>query len=440
MGYGSRPVDAASDIKDVRIRTLASGGDALGHAADGSPGTWFVPEALPGELVRARAVRVAKKAVFAELVDVLEPSALRRTPTTGKDDTCGGCDWRHIDPAAQGELKRQIVQDALRELGVTARLHELPGTGLGYRRRARMHYRKDGDAFALGFHRRKSHEIADAHRCPVLAPELQHGFDRLRSAAAHLPNEGEVLGLSDGKKVVLGLPGVRPEPELLAALHDCLDATLVGIELRGGRKSATVGKPRLLLDARDGLVPVEASPFVFAQAQAEGNRHLVKHVLGRAKADSLRVLELFCGNGNFTRALAKNAQRVYAVDDDREAIGALRRIAEQHELPINAKHSDVDKLLPKIAEGPAGRDAEPVRYDVVVADPPRQGLGKATAAALAEVATQRIVIVACDAATLARDLKVLVGKGWSISDVTVFDLMPMTPEVEVVATLVKKRG
>jgi 23S rRNA (uracil1939-C5)-methyltransferase len=423
------PVDAPSDTKDVRIRTLASGGDALGHAADGSPGTWFVPEALPGELVRVRSVRVAKKAVFAELLEVIEPSPLRRKGVSPAD-TCGGCDWQHIEAAAQGELKRQIVADALRELGVVPRLHELPGNGLAYRRRARMHYRKDGEAFALGFHRRKSHDIADTHRCPVLVPELQHAFDRLRSASAHLPREGEVLGLSDGKKVVLGLPGVRPEPDVLAALHECLDATLVGIELRGGRKAATIGKPRLLLDGRDGLVPVEASPFVFAQAQVEGNRALVKHVLGRAKADSLRVLELFCGNGNFTRALARNAQRVYALDDDREAIGALRRIAEQHELPINAKHSDVDKLLPKIAEGET-------RYDIVVADPPRQGLGQATAAAVAEVATQRIVVVACDAATLARDLKVLVGKGWSIADVTVFDMMPMTPEVEVVATLVK---
>lgn len=422
-------MDATHDTKDVRIRTLASGGDALGHAADGTPGTWFVPEALPGELVRVRAVKVAKKHVVGELLDVIEPSPLRK-PIAAHDDVCGGCDWQHVDVEAQGELKRSIVADALRELGVVPHLHALPGDGLGYRRRARMHYRREDGVFELGFHRRRSHEIADAHRCPVLVPQLQHAFERLRAAGHLLPNEGEVLGLTDGRRAVLGLPGVRPDSELLAALDACLDDTLVGIELRGGRKAASVGKPRLGLDARDGLVPVEASPFVFTQAQTEGNRALVKHVVGRAKADGLRVLELYCGNGNFTRALARYAQRVYAVDDDREAIGALRRIAEANDLSINAKHSDVEKLAPKIAGGDT-------RYDVVVADPPRSGLGKATAAAIAEIAKQRIVLVACDTATLARDLKVMVGKGWTVADVTVFDLMPMTPEVEVVATLVK---
>ncbi len=422
-------MDATHDTKDVRIRTLASGGDALGHAADGTPGTWFVPEALPGELVRVRAVKVAKKHVVGELLDVIEPSPLRR-PIAAHDDVCGGCDWQHVDVEAQGELKRSIVADALRELGVVPHLHALPGDGLGYRRRARMHYRREDGVFELGFHRRRSHEIADAHRCPVLVPQLQHAFERLRAAGHLLPKEGEVLGLTDGRRAVLGLPGVRADSELLAALDACLDDTLVGIELRGGRKAASVGKPRLILDARDGLVPVEASPFVFTQAQTEGNRALVKHVVGRAKADGLRVLELYCGNGNFTRALARYAQRVYAVDDDREAIGALRRIAESNDLSINAKHSDVEKLAPKIAGGDT-------RYDVVVADPPRSGLGKATAAAVAEIAKQRIVLVSCDTATLARDLKVMVGKGWSVADVTVFDLMPMTPEVEVVATLVK---
>jgi len=407
-----------------------SGGDALGHPVDGTAGTWFVPEALPDELVRARAVRVAKKHVVGELLEVLEPSPLRRAAPDDAD-VCGGCGWRHIDPAAQGELKRRIVADALRGLGPEPRLHAIDGPGTHYRRRARMHYRRTDGSFQLGFHRKRSHAIVDGHACPVLLPALQHGFDRLRLAAEHLPSQGEVLGLSDGKHTVLGLPGVRPEPELLAALQRCLDRTLVGIELRGGRKAGSVGKPRLAIDGGAGLPAIEASPFVFAQAQADGNRALVRHVLGRAKADGLRVLELFCGNGNFTRALAKNALRVYAVDDDREAIGALRRLAETTELPINAKHSDVEKLVPKIADGET-------RYPVVVADPPRQGLGQATARAIGRIATERIVIVACDAATLARDLKVLVGLGWTVADVTVFDLMPMTPEVEVVATL--RRG
>jgi 23S rRNA (uracil1939-C5)-methyltransferase len=154
----------------------------------------------------------------------------------------------------------------------------------------------------------------------------------------------------------------------------------------------------------------------------------VKHVLTRAKADGRRVLELYAGAGNFTRGLARVARRVWTCDDDREAVGALRRLAERENLPINAKHGDTAALLPKIAGGDT-------RYEVVVADPPRAGLGAAVARAIAQVATERVVLVSCDAATLARDLAVLVKHGWAIDEVAVFDLMPMTPEVEIVATL-----
>jgi 23S rRNA (uracil1939-C5)-methyltransferase len=80
------------------------------------------------------------------------------------------------------------------------------------------------------------------------------------------------------------------------------------------------------------------------------------------------------------------------------------------------------------------------RYEVVVLDPPREGLGEAPSRALARIATERVVYVSCDPATLARDLRVLVDEGWTIVDVTVFDLMPMTAEVETVATLVRSGG
>jgi 23S rRNA (uracil1939-C5)-methyltransferase len=423
---------------EIRIRTLATGGDAVGHPAAPSPGdgpaTWFLPEALPGELVLAHAAKTARKHVVGVVDSVLEPSSDRVAPPCALAGICGGCDWQHVAPAAQIGLKLAMVGDALRQLGVTPVAGEGPpiADGLGYRRRARLHYRKDGDTLVLGFMRKRSDEVVDTPACPVLVAPLRHALGRLRRAAAVLPNEGEVHVLTDGKHVAIGLPGVRASGALVEALEECLDRVLVGIEIRGGRTRQRIGTPLLEIDGGGGLPPMVASPFVFTQARSDVNRALLRHVLAKAKPHGKRVLELYAGAGNFTRALARVASRVWTCDDDRESVGLLRKLGEEHGLPINAKHGDVAALVPRIAAGPT-------RYEVVVADPPRAGLGRDAARALAIVATERIVIVACDPATLARDLEVLTKHGWAIDEVAVFDMMPMTAQVECVATLRPKR-
>lgn len=418
---------------EIRIRTLVTGGDPVGHPAqpdDGAPATWFVAEALPGERVRAHAARTARKHVVGTLDEVLEPSEHRVPPPCPLAGTCGGCGWQHVAPGAQLGLKLAMVRDALRQLAIEPVLGDAPavGDGLAYRRRARLHYRNDGDGFVLGFMRKRSDEVIDVPSCPVLTAPLRHALTRLRKVIPLLPPRGEVHALSDGKTVALGLAGVRPTEALREALEACLDRVLVGFEVRGGRARIRVGTTVLEIDGGGGLPPMSASPFVFTQARGDVNRALLRHVLGRTKPHGKRVLELYAGAGNFTRALARVASRVWTCDDDRESVSLLRKLAEAHQLPINAKHGDVAALVPRIAAGPT-------RYEVVLADPPRAGLGTDATRALATIATERIVLVACDPATLARDLAVLVKHGWAVDEVAVFDLMPMTPEVECVATL-----
>jgi 23S rRNA (uracil1939-C5)-methyltransferase len=402
----------------------------VGQEEDGL--TWFVPGALPGELVEAEPERRKARWVRGRLLQVLEPGPDRAVPPCPLADRCGGCDWQHVVPARQAEHKREIAAGELRSLvadPARVRLHPSEGPALGYRRRARMHYVKDPDgALRLGFFAARSREVVDVPACPVLRPELEHAFARVRELAPYLPAQGEVLGLCDGRRAVLGLPGLRPEEDALAAAHALLDDRLVGLVLRGGRRSVAVGEHELWLDGDGPVPPMRAHPFVFAQANAAVNRALVRHVAAMARADGLRVLELHAGAGNLTRALARTAARVWTIDDDREAKVLLRAMAGATGLPINAKHGSAPSLLASLRE-------RGVRYDVVVVDPPRAGLSEASAADLAAVAGQRVVYVSCDPATLARDLRVLVAGGLRLVDVTVFDMMPMTAEVEVVATL-----
>jgi 23S rRNA (uracil1939-C5)-methyltransferase len=420
----------------VRIRSLAHGGEGVGKEDEGL--TWFVPGALPGELVEVEPEHRKPRWARGRLHQVLEAGPDRVAPPCPLADRCGGCDWQHVAVERQAEHKRAIVAGELRALVADpsqVRLHPPVGPAIGYRRRARMHYVKSPEdgALQLGFFAARSREVVDARECLVLRPELQYAFERLRELAPHLPAQGQVLGLSDGQRAVLALPGVRPTEEVLAAAHALLDERLVGLLLRGGRQSVAVGDHELLLDGGDGIAPMRAHPFVFTQANAAVNRALVRHVARMAKPDGLRVLELYAGAGNFTRALARSAKRVWTLDDDLETKDLMRGMAEAAGLPINPKHGSAPNLLASLHE-------RGFRYDVVVVDPPRAGLGQASAAHLAAVAETRLVYVSCDPATLARDLKVLVQGGLRIVDVTVFDMMPMTAEVEVAVTLERGGG
>jgi 23S rRNA (uracil1939-C5)-methyltransferase len=427
----------------VLVRDLAHGGEGVGRSEDpDETRVWFVEGALPGERVQVELDREHKRWLRGHVLEVLQPSPQRVVPPCPLASRCGGCSWQHVAANAQAELKRGIVAGQLRKLGVEiTKVHASPKS-LGYRRRARLHYRKlDPNTLELGFFGHGSHDIVDHTHCPVLADPLDWGLQRLREWVAWLPADGEVLGLCNETEVVLGLPGVRHTPELEAAIRATMERSeagegprLLGVQLRGGREHVGVGRTSLELDGVGKLPPVVQGPFTFSQAQREQNEALVQHVLTMARAGDTRVLELHAGVGNFSRALAREAKRVWTVDGDREAVTCLQRLVERERLPIAAKRGKVERLLANLAE--AGER----RYDVVVLDPPRAGIGEEAARQLAAVAQQRIVYVSCDPATLARDLAVLVEHGFAITDVTVFDMMPMTAEVETVATLVRKPG
>ncbi|EDM77365.1 RNA methyltransferase [Plesiocystis pacifica SIR-1] len=437
----------------VRIHDLAHGGAGVGRpeSETGTPEgeaetrVCFVDGALPGERVRMRVDTENKRWLRGHCVEVLEAAPERSEAPCALADRCGGCGWQHVEASAQAKLKAKIVEGQLRRLPVVV-AESLPSPSpLGYRRRARVHYRKTAAGLELGFYGQRSHAIVDCATCPVLDPALDWAVQQVRAWAQWLPERGEVVGLSNGSEVVLGLPGVRHDPELEAAIRAVLgepkdgedseeskEPVLLGVQLRGGRERVGVGRTHLELDGDGPTPPVSQGPFTFSQAQAAQNRNLVEHVAARVRESGrdARVLELHAGVGNFSRVLARSAKAVWAVDGDREAIANLQRTAERWGLRINAKRGQAERLLAKLAT--SGR-----RYDVVVLDPPRSGIGEAAARDLLSVVRDRVVYVSCDPATLARDLAVLLaeGSGLELADLRVFDMMPMTPEVEVVATL-----
>jgi len=427
--------DSSTDRTTVLIRALAHGGEGVGQATSESEDqrTWFVAGALPEEEVVVALERDAKRFRRGRVLEVLTPSRDRVDPPCELAGTCGGCNWQHVSPAAQAGLKHGIALNQLRNVpgvddpGVVASETVTRGDALGYRRRARLHYATVDGTKVLGFHRHASRELVDVVACPVLDGPLARALQAARSLLAVLPEHGEILALSDGMRCVLGLVGVRETDAVVTACEGLLDEVVVGLEGRGGRARFTVGEARLSVDGSGG-VPLSLGAFDFAQANAAVNEELIRHVLTMAAPRGKRLLELYAGRGNFSRTLSREAQRVFTVESDRDAVTTLQALAERWQLPIKARHGDAPRLLGKLAKNQT-------RYDVVVVDPPRRGLGVQASRDLAKVAADRLVYVSCDPATLARDLTVLCENGLRLVHLRVFDMMPMTSELEVVATL-----
>ena len=431
----------------VRIFGIAHGGAGVGRRVSEADGatvgehpetrTWLVEGALPGEIVQARRTQTEKRLIRGETIEVSMASEHRVEAPCSLFTTCGGGNWQHVAASAQIELKRQIVAGQLRRIVDTVEIGAASPEALGYRRRARLHYERDaGGAWRLGFHRARSRDLVDIPRCAVLDASLQRALTRVRELAPLLPDRGELVALSDGARVLIGLPGVRPTPALEQAATQLLDEVLVGISLRGGRQRKHIGQPRLEIDGprSDGdPVGIQVSPFVFTQAQGAANRALVRYVHKQARPAGKRVLELYAGAGNFTRLLATTAKRVWAIDDHREATACLQALVERYGLPVTVRSGKSETFISKLSRSSQTRRAS---YDVVVLDPPRRGLGRQPSRWLSGLQPARIVYVSCDPATLARDLEILTKNGYAVERVRVFDLMPMTSEVEVVATLV----
>jgi len=404
--------------------------------------TVFVAGALPGEQVRCRVTHGKTRFDEARLLEVLRASPERRTPHCPHFGHCGGCTLQHLSSAAQLAAHQQQLASALERI---ARLQ--PGAWLapvasepyGYRARARLAVAWDPGArrVALGFRRGASRVVEPLGACPVLAPAASALIAPLAALIATLAAPGRVreLWLATGEP---GLAlGVACAPDLDAPDRGRLQALAAGhgAVLHFGRAATdgsatqwTEGGPPLRYATAPGGPALEFQPWHFTQANRAVNRALIEAVLSQlAPGASDRVLELFCGLGNFTLPLAAHAAAVTGVEGDAALLDWARRNARANGL------GNTEFVAADLAVAPRGAAWARARYDLVLLDPPRSGAA-ALLPALARLGARRIAYVSCDAATLARDAAVLCARGaWSLTHAGVFDMFPQTAHFESLA-------
>ncbi|MEW9530267.1 class I SAM-dependent RNA methyltransferase [Microbispora sp. NPDC049125] len=385
----------------------------------------FVRHTLPGERVIAEITEETARFLRADAVEILEPSPDRvapRCPYSGPG-RCGGCDWQHASLDAQRRLKADVVAEQLRRLaGIDWKVvvEEVPGApdGLGWRTRVQFAADRDG---ALGLRRHRSHDIEHVDACPIAHPAVEAvGAETLTWPGAA---SVEVVASSGGDSAVI----VEPAPRRRVTVPDVDAAVLLDEGKRGTR--ALDGRASLVERVGDREFRVTASGFWQVHPGAAATLLGAVLELGRPQPGEW-ALDLYCGAGLFAAGLAEavgSEGAVLGVESEAQAVQDAR--LNLRDLPqADVERGRVEEALDRL-------DIQ--RADLVVADPPRAGLGRPVVERVAALEAPRIVYVSCDPATLARDIAWFAPYGYRLAELRAYDQYPMTHHVECVALLTK---
>jgi 23S rRNA (uracil1939-C5)-methyltransferase len=448
----------AGQAVEVLITDLAFGGRGVGRVGGF---VVFVEGALPGETVRARVRRVRRGYAEAECDAVLRPSPARAAPPCGHYGACGGCDLQHLAATAQARAKRDqvaaLVERIAGQPGSVVRDLVIAGEPGGYRFRMDFAWGRDASGgTVLGLHRRgRPHRIVRIDRCHILPEEgnailgwlaAEAASRRLvtRDARGGSPGLLRRAGLqiaSGTGEILLTLETGRGDPPALAEFARDLVRRyprIVGVvrhefDRRGEPAGVSIltGRDHLFERVEEDRLKVPASAFF--QANRFGFARLRREAIeALAPIAGEALLEIYSGVGFFTLPLARRCAEVVAIEGWREAVAAARDNAARAGVSnIRFVGGDVAEVLPEILAGG--------RFDAALVDPPRAGLAPPVAGALAGAPLRRLVYVSCDPATLARDLKVLIGGGFELEAVVPVDLFPHTHHIECVARLRRMR-
>ncbi len=404
----------------------------IGDRGDGvAEGPVYVPYTAPGDRARISLGRRRRGGgVAGELIDLVEPGAVRAEPACPHFGRCGGCALQHVQDAFYRDWKRQRVATALARRGLAdVPIAPLATTPAGTRRRANLvaMRRRDGTV-RLGYHGRASQRVVDIEACPILAPVLVGLLGPLRWLFASLlapgARGGAMITATDGGADVM----IEADLELDPAVRE----TLAGFAAATDLARLTVRRPKS--DFIDPIVlrrpatvafagvTVDLPPGGFLQASPAAERLLVAEVTAAANG-ARRIADLFAGCGTFSFALARRAS-VHAVEGQAVLADAIRSAVNRMRLNhLTVSHRD---LFQRPLDAAALHE-----FDAVVFDPPRAG-ARAQCRELAAAAVPVVIGVSCDPGTFARDARTLVDGGYRLDRVLPVDQFLWSPHVELV--------
>ncbi|MEH0371843.1 23S rRNA (uracil(1939)-C(5))-methyltransferase RlmD [Vibrio mimicus] len=400
----------------------------------------FVDGALPGEEVLIQLTESKSKYARGQLIKVLKPSTERVEPFCAHYAQCGGCDLQHLDRTGQINHKQQALSQLMVKFAGQSLALSAPvcSDDQGYRRRARLSlmWDKKTQQLQFGFRRKQSKAIVSVTHCPVLDPSLNALLPELNALLSQW-SQPELLGhvelvKGDNTQVlVLRHLGVLAEQDQ-QSLSDF--ATQKGLTLyltlEAGELQHVQGEAPYCEETGSRL---SFLPNHFIQVNRAVNQQMVEQALNWLEVNKQdRVLDLFCGLGNFTLPLAKQAQEVVGVEGVEEMV--------QH-ATHNAKLNQINNVAfyqANLEQDMTNASWAQQKFAKVLLDPARAG-AEGIVDQLAALGAERVVYVSCNPATLARDSQSLLSQGFRLEKLGMLDMFPHTSHLESMALFVKKR-
>jgi 23S rRNA (uracil1939-C5)-methyltransferase len=401
------------------MEKMVSGGDCMGRLPDGR--ALFVPFVLPGETVRVALVDEKKRYARGWPVEVLAPSPERIAPRCIHFGACGGCQYQHLDYESQLRLKEALLLDQFQRI---ANLENPPIQPIvpapapwNYRNHAQFHLSQAGE---LGFVHADGEHLLVIEECHL----PQTGINTLWPQLEFGPETGVYrLGIRQDSfdNSMLILEGDDPKaPEFSEDIS--VSAVYAPPE---ARLTVLAGDDHLVFTLLGRHFQVSARSFF--QVNTPMAEQMIRHLLEKLPlTENARAVELYAGVGAFSAFIAPRVGHLTAIESSGSAC---------HDFTVNLDEFDNVSLYESEAE--AALSVLDVPVDLLIMDPPRAGLTPAVHDALAELLPGQIAYISCDPATLARDVKRIISKGYRLESITPFDLFPHTAHTESVTLLTR---
>lgn len=420
----------------------------------------FVKSAVKGDLIDVKIVKMTKNVAFGIIVDVVKPSPNRMKPKCYVAKKCGGCQLWHMSYEEELEFKRKKVEDALTRIGkIDVNITNCIPSDLveRYRNKAQYPFANENGQAIYGFYRNNSHDIVENNNCLI---QTEKSNEIVAEIKAFL-NEFSIKAYSEDKHnglvrnvyvrtgfktgeilvTIVSRKNALPKLEILRARLLEKFPKIVGILLNINPEKTNVilGEETQIIHGRDYILDelcgneIKISMKSFYQVNRMSAEKLYEKAIEFADFKGTEtVLDLYCGVGAITLAVAPKVEKIIGVEVVDEAINNANFNAENNNITnVEFICAESKQFVDKIS-------AENI--DVIIVDPPRKGLDSETLDSMAEINPKKIVYVSCDPGTLARDIKLFVENGYKVTQSQAFDLFPRTSHVETVCLLSKLKS
>ncbi|WP_418472239.1 23S rRNA (uracil(1939)-C(5))-methyltransferase RlmD [Eubacterium sp.] len=448
----------------LKIEDMGVDGAGIGKA-DGM--TFFVKDAVIGDVVRAKVMKLKKTYGYARLMELLEASPDRVEPKCPYYRQCGGCQIQALSYEKQLEFKERKVRNNLERIGGFSEIPMEPIVGMEesyhYRNKAQFPVGTDKDGHIVtGFYAGRTHTIIPNRDCALGLPvnreilDIVIDFMEKYHVSAYDEKTGKGLvrhvlircGFTSQEKMVCLIINGKSLPhseKLVEALREIDGMTSISINCNTGHTNVILGRKTIVLWGQEyitdqiGEISYEISPVSFYQVNPVQTEKLYGLALEYADLHGEEtVWDLYCGIGTISLFLAQKAKQVYGVEIISQAIENAKRNAGKNGIE-NAEFfvGKSEEVLPEFyeKEAAAGRKAH---ADVIVVDPPRKGCDEKLLETIVKMAPDRVVYVSCDSATLARDLKILCEQGYELKRARAVDQFCHTVHTESVCLMERK--